>query len=175
MKKLSTLFILLTLTFVGSTAFAQLTREQVIAEWQRAQTYTKAYLDAMPEDGYTFKATPEVRSFAQQMLHLADANYYFASSATGIVSPLGKTSVEKTVAQTKEATIKAVMESYDFMIIAIESTPDEKFQDMVSAEGQKVTRALLLAKAFEHQTHHRGQATVYLRLKGITPPAEMLF
>jgi hypothetical protein len=33
----------------------------------------------------------------------------------------------------------------------------------------------LLAKAFEHQTHHRGQATVYLRLKGVAPPNEMLF
>jgi uncharacterized damage-inducible protein DinB len=119
MKKLSVVFMLLALTFVGSKAFAQLTREQVIAEWQRAQTYTKAYLDAMPEDGYTYKATPEIRSFAQQMLHLADANYFFASTASGIENPLGKTSVEKTVAQTKAATIKAVMESYDFMITAI--------------------------------------------------------
>jgi uncharacterized damage-inducible protein DinB len=39
----------------------------------------------------------------------------------------------------------------------------------------KLPKALILAKAFEHQTHHRGQATVYLRLKGVTPPQEMLF
>jgi uncharacterized damage-inducible protein DinB len=32
-----------------------------------------------------------------------------------------------------------------------------------------------LAKAFEHQTHHRGQCTIYLRLKGIAPPREKLF
>jgi len=175
MKKLSVLFMLLALTFVGSSAFAQLTREQVIAEWQRAQTYTKQYLDAMPEDGYTFKPTPEIRSFAQQMLHLTDANYYFASSASGIASPLGKVSAEKTVAQTKAATIKAVMDSYDFVITCIESMPVEQMQDMVGAEGQKATRALVLAKGFEHQTHHRGQTTIYLRLKGVTPPAEMLF
>jgi uncharacterized damage-inducible protein DinB len=129
----------------------------------------------MPEDGYTFKPTPEIRSFAQQMLHLTDANYYFGSTASGIASPLGKTSAEKTVAQTKAATIKAVMDSYDFVITAIESTPDDQMQKMVGAEGQKVTVSVLLAKAFEHQTHHRGQTTIYLRLKGVTPPAEMLF
>lgn len=39
----------------------------------------------------------------------------------------------------------------------------------------KNIRAVGIGKAFEHQTHHRGQTTVYLRLKGITPPAEKLF
>jgi uncharacterized damage-inducible protein DinB len=32
-----------------------------------------------------------------------------------------------------------------------------------------------LAKVFEHQVHHRGQTTVYLRLAGVTPPQEKLF
>ncbi len=175
MKKLSVLFMLLAFTIIGNSAFAQLTKEQVIAEWQRAQTYTKQYLDAMPEDGYTYKPTPEIRSFAQQMLHLTDANYYFASTATSVASPLGKTSAEKTVAQTKAATTKAVMDSYDFVITALESVPDDQMQKMVGTQGQQVTAALLLAKGFEHQTHHRGQTTIYLRLKGVTPPAEMLF
>jgi uncharacterized damage-inducible protein DinB len=33
----------------------------------------------------------------------------------------------------------------------------------------------VLNKCFEHQTHHRAQITVYLRLAGVTPPAEKLF
>jgi uncharacterized damage-inducible protein DinB len=175
MKKLSFLFTLLALTFVSASVFAQLTKEQVITEWKRAKVYTKAYLDAMPADGYTFKATPEIRTFAQQMLHLTDANYYFGSVVNGKPSPMGKASAEKTVEQTKEATTKAVMEGYDYMISVIENTPADQMQTMVTAEGQKVTKALLLAKAFEHQTHHRGQTTIYLRLKGVTPPGEMLF
>ena len=173
MKKLSFLLALLVMT-VGSV-FAQLTKEQVITEWKRAKVYTKAYLDAMPADGYTFKATPEVRTFAQQMLHLTDANYYFGSVLSGKESPMGKSSAEKTVAQTKDATTKAVMDSYDYMVSVIEATPADQMQVIVSAEGQKVSKALLISKAFEHQTHHRGQTTVYLRLKGVTPPGEMLF
>ena len=37
------------------------------------------------------------------------------------------------------------------------------------------TRGSALDKAFEHQTHHRGQTTIYLRLKNVKPPAEKLF
>jgi uncharacterized damage-inducible protein DinB len=173
MKKLTFLIALFTITC--TSVFAQITREQSVAEWKRAKTYTKAYLDAMPADGYAFKATPEVRSFAGQMLHLADATYYFISSASGKPSPLGKTSAEKTVAPTKEATTKAVLDSYDFAINTIQGMTDAEMQEMASAEGMKATKGLILAKAFEHQTHHRGQTTVYLRLKGVTPPGEMLF
>lgn len=173
MKKLTLLFGLLAIAC--TTAFAQITKEESIAEWTRAKAYTKAYLDAMPADGYTFKATPEVRSFAEQMLHLADASYYFLSTASGKPSPLGQKQVEKTVAHTKEATTKAVLDSYDYVIATLKAIPDADLTKTVSAEGMKTTKGLLLAKAFEHQTHHRGQTTVYLRLKGVKPPAEMLF
>ena len=175
MKKLSILFTLLAV-FVCSTVFAQITREQSIAEWTRAKTYTKAYLDAMPADGYAFKATPDVRSFAGQMLHLADANYFFVGTASGKESPLGKTSVEKTVAETKDATTKAVMDSYDYVIGAIQGMTDAQMQEPVTmGKDMKSTKGLLLAKGFEHQTHHRGQTTIYLRLKAVKPPNEMLF
>lgn len=159
-----------------TTAFAQTTKDQAVAEWTRAKAYTKAYLDAMPADGYTFKPTPEMRSFAGQMLHLADADYFFVGTASGKESPLGKTSLEKTVPQTKEAVTKAVLDSYDWAIATIKATPEAQFAEITTmGKDLKVARGLLLAKGFEHQTHHRGQTTVYLRLKGATPPAEMLF
>src|ERR1700760_3143315 len=107
MKRLSLLFILL-LTFACSAVYAQFSQNQIVAEWRRAKEYTKEYLDAMPDEGYTFKPTPEIRSFAEQMLHLADGNYFFISSASGKPSPIGQTSAEKVVAPTKDATTKAV-------------------------------------------------------------------
>jgi uncharacterized damage-inducible protein DinB len=175
MKKLSLLFTLLALTFVSSTVFAQFTQTQMVAEWTRAKAYTKAYLDAMPEDGYGFKPTPEIRSFAQQMLHLADANYYFASSASGKPSPIGQTSAEKTVTPAKDAVTKTVMDSYDFVINSLQGMTGDQLQAMGSVEGKTLSNANIFGKAFEHQTHHRGQTTIYLRLKGVTPPGEMLF
>ena len=41
--------------------------------------------------------------------------------------------------------------------------------------GMEVTRFALMMKTFEHQTHHRGQTTIYIRLVGIRPPQERLF
>ena len=38
-----------------------------------------------------------------------------------------------------------------------------------------MTRGTALLKSFEHQTHHRGQTTVYLRMAKVTPPQEKLF
>ena len=172
MKRLTLLFLML--AFAGSSVYAQFTQPQMVDEWKRAKIYTKEYLDAMPAADYGFKPTPEIRSFAQQMLHLADANYFFISTASGKKSPMAG-SAEKIVAPTKEATTKAVMESYDFVIAALEGMTPAQMQEKVKLEGNEVSKAGAFGKAFEHQTHHRGQCTIYLRLKGITPPGEKLF
>jgi uncharacterized damage-inducible protein DinB len=180
MKHLSFSFTFLVLMFVGSHAFAQFTQSEMVLEWQRAKTYTKAYLDAMPEDGYGFKPTPEIRSFAQQMLHLADANYLFAFIASGKPNPIGETLqnhnvAEKTFPATKEAVTKTVMNSYDWMIATLQGMTPAQMVETIKFHNQDITRSGIFGKAFEHQTHHRGQTTIYLRLKAVTPPGEMLF
>lgn len=172
MKKL--IFLFGVLAVACTTAFGQITKEQNIAEWTRAKAYTKAYLDAMPADGYVFKPTPEVRTFALQMLHLAGANYMFSASAAGKTPP-AEANAEKAVPQTKEAVTKAVMDSYDYAINIIKEIPADQMGQEITFFNMKATKGLVLAKGFEHQTHHRGQTTPYLRLKGVTPPQEMLF
>jgi len=168
------------LVFAGSSAFAQFTQSQFVTEWQRAKAYTKEYLDAMPGDGYGFKPTPEIRSFAQQMLHLADANYLLASAGSGKPSPLGHTLpahniLEKKGSQTKQDVIKAVMDSYDFVISSLQGITLYQWQETIKFDKTDITRNGLFGKGFEHQTHHRAQTTIYLRLKGLTPPGEKLF
>ena len=180
MKKVSLLLAVLALCFVSSSLIAQFTQSQLVAEWQRAKLYTKTYLDAMPEDGYSFTPTPEVRSFAQQMLHLSDANYTFAAVASDKQNPVGGTSAahnvnEKTVSPTKEAVTKAVMDSYDWLITTLQNMTPGQLQETTKFGKHELTRSGLYGKAFEHQTHIRGQTAIYLRLKGVTPPAEQLF
>ncbi len=180
MKKVSLLFTVLALILVSSSLFAQFMQSQQVAEWQRAKLYTKAYLDAMPEDGYGFKPTPDIRSFAQQMLHLSDANYVFASVASDKPNPVGDILAahnvnEKTVSPTKEAVTKAVMDSYDWVITTLQNMTADQLQETTKFGKHDLTRSGLYGKAFEHQTHTRGQTVIYLRLKGVTPPAEQLF
>lgn len=147
----------------------------MVADWTRAREYTKEYLDAMPEDGYGFKPSPDIRSFAEQFLHLANANYAFAAAATGMAST-NKVNLEKAEdMKTKAAATKAVLDSYDFVIKAVQSADPKALGEAVKVFGRDTTRGGALGKAFEHQTHHRGQTTIYLRLKGVKPPPEKLF
>jgi uncharacterized damage-inducible protein DinB len=178
MKRLSFLFSIVLLTI--NSGFSQFTQKQMVAEWRRAKAYTKAYLDSMPENDYGYKPTPEIRSFASQMLHLADANYFFASTASDKPNPLGETFAvhniaEKSVSPTKEATTKVVMESYDFVINTLQEMTSGQLQEAIKFGKSEVTRSGMFGKAFEHQTHHRGQTAIYLRLKGVAPPGEQLF
>jgi uncharacterized damage-inducible protein DinB len=164
--------------FLGLTSFvkAQSTSADMVKEWERAKAYTKEYLDAMPETGYALKPTPEMRSFAEQMLHLSDANYGLTSVATGEKSPFEQGDLEKTGDKSKAAVTKTVMDSYDFVIATIKKQTPAQLNEQIKLFGKfDMTRTMALAKAFEHQTHHRGQTTVYIRLAGAKPPQEKLF
>ncbi len=152
------------------------TISQMVADWQRAKEYTKEYLDAMPEDGISYKPNADVRSFSEQMLHIANANYMFASAASGKANPYQGKSLEKMDEfKTKAALTKAVMDSYDFVISALNATKEDQLNSSVKLFNMDMTREQAFNKAFEHQTHHRGQTTLYLRMKGVKPPAEKLF
>jgi len=148
----------------------------LVADWTRARDYTKEYLDAMPEDGISFKPTPDIRSFAEQMLHLATANFAFVSTATGKPNPYQGKQLEKMDEyKTKAALTKIVMESYDFAINAAKTVDLKKADEPVKFFSFDLTRGSAWSKGFEHQTHHRAQTTIYLRLKGVKPPQEKLF
>lgn len=149
---------------------------QLVREWERAKTYTKAYLDAMPEDGVSFKPTPEIRSFAEQLLHLSNATIFFISTGTGKEKIyVGKNLEKLDEYKTKASLTKVVMECYDYAIDAIQGLDASKLSEPVKMGNNQFSRLTWINKGFEHQTHHRGQCTVYMRLKGVTPPNEMLF
>ena len=149
---------------------------QMVADWQRAKAFTQEYLETMPADGIDYKPTPEIRSFREQMLHLANGNFNFVSNASGKANPYQGKSLEKMDDfKTREALTKVVLESYDFAINSLDGMNEAQMGESIKLFGRDMTRGLAYAKAFEHQTHHRGQATIYIRMKGIKPPNEKLF
>jgi uncharacterized damage-inducible protein DinB len=158
------------------TANGQSKADETIKDWERAKAYTKEYLDAMSEGSYTLKPTPEMRSFADQMLHLSDTNFAFAASATGASIPVEMVGLEKSADKSKATVLKETLASYDFVINGLKKLSVAQVTEKVKLFGKfDLTKAQIFEKAFEHQTHQRGQMTVYLRLAGITPPAEKLF
>src|SRR5471030_514698 len=77
-------------------------KDVIVASWERAKAYTKEYLDAATEEVYSFKPTPEMRSFAEQMHHLAIDNYKIVNAATiGVTSPAKFRDLEKETLKTK--------------------------------------------------------------------------
>lgn len=152
--------------------------DAMVQDWERAKAYTLEYLNAATDEVIAYKPTEEMRSFGQQMLHLAEANYGFGSAASGKASPITFGQLEKAADQykTRDALVKAVMESYDFLIGALKGADESRMNETIKMFNRfEMTREAAFQKAFEHQTHHRGQTTVYLRLKGVTPPNEKLF
>jgi hypothetical protein len=157
---------------------------QLVKDWQRAKAYSLEYLNAMPADKYDFRPVDGVRNFAEQMLHFAKSNAGMAFIGTGF-SP-GASQVfrspnfgESPLLHNKDSVHYYVTSSYDIMIDAIKNTDLAKLTEVVSwrlpGGMRSTTRLGWLMKAFEHQTHHRGQCTVYFRLVGISPPNERLW
>src|SRR5690349_20412085 len=169
-----TLITLISFKLVNDRSEAAKT-EAMVADWERAKAYTLEYLNAVTEEAIVFKPTNEMRTLGQQMLHLAEANYGFASTASGKASPVSFGQLEKASDnyKSKEALTKAVMDSYDFMISALKGTDASRMEESIKMFNRfDMTREVAFQKAFEHQTHHRGQTTVYLRLKGVKPTNE---
>jgi uncharacterized damage-inducible protein DinB len=175
------LWVVLFLTTLSFTSSAQSIsgddiKTQFVKDWERAKSYTLDYLNTMPADKYSFKAVDSIRSFAQQMLHLAGGNVNIIMIATDEkMSFPGRGLESSPTAQTKDSVVYYVTESYDFAIASIKKLDPSKLGEVVGMGTNKVSRYAWLLKGFEHQTHHRGQTTIYIRLLGIRPPNERLF
>ena len=149
---------------------------QMVTDWERAKAYTVEYLNAMPADKYSFKAVDSIRSFAQQMLHLASGNIGLMSNASDSKPPFMRRDLETSPgAQSKDSVMYFVTASYDYCINAVKTSDVNKWGEKKKFFNYDVTRYSMMIKTFEHQTHHRGQTTIYIRLLGIRPPAEKLF
>jgi uncharacterized damage-inducible protein DinB len=130
----------------------------------------------MPEEFYTFRPTPDVRSFAQLVGHLADANYRLCSVIGGQDPPIDA-GIEKTK-KTKADLLQALSESFRYC--------DQRYGEMTDAagaptvkfdaggEGSRVPiqmpRFTVLAFHVGHAFEHYGNVVTYMRLKGIVPP-----
>ncbi len=137
--------------------------------WQPSKEYLMEFANAMPEGKYEFKPTDEVFSFAEQLLHLAGANYWFFSTIKGEKPPLPEEAL-KPEGKSRDDVIKLVEESLAFGGDVIEGLTDESAAAEVSMGQRKLAAWKLIMFCVDHISHHRGQMVVYLRLNGIKPP-----
>ena len=133
---------------------------------------------AMPAEEYGFKPHPDSRTFAALVGHVASANYFFCSMATGaspMSTPGAKGSYEK---QTDKAVlVKALNDSFEYCGAAYDATTDANFGDAVTTPAfgpmtsTRTLRGLLLMFNTTHNNEHYGNVVVYMRAKGHVPPS----
>ena len=123
----------------------------------------------MPEANYSFRPTPEVRSFGQLVGHVADAQYGICSTAIGETSPM-KESIEKTKTS-KADLVSALKDAVDYCNKAFAGMTDAEGSQMVKMMGYNAAKITVLSVNTAHMDEHYGNMVTYLRLKGIVPPS----
>jgi uncharacterized damage-inducible protein DinB len=123
--------------------------------------------EMMPEANYSFKPTPEVRSFGELIGHVANAQYMFCAGASGMTSS-NSTDFEKVTAKTE--LVQGIKDALAFCEKAYQ-LDDVKALESVKFVGQDGTRLWVLEFNTTHNTEHYGNIVTYLRMKGLVPPS----
>ena len=129
-----------------------------------------AMAEDMPEDKYDFKPNPAQRSFAEQLLHAAGANYFFINPVKGTDPPKGDP--KRADYKTKAAVVDFVKKSFGDGAALIQSKGDSGLNDlMIDPFSKNQARFSDFAWGFiEHGGEHYGQLVVYYRAAGLVPP-----
>lgn len=128
-----------------------------------------AMAEKMPEEHFTFKPVPEVRSFAESVSHVADAQ----ARNCNLVSGAGSKTLDADKKKTKAELLAALKESFAICDAAFAGLSDAGGSDMVMVgqSGFQLSKLSLLVSMIAHSNEQHGYMAMYLRLKGIVPPA----
>jgi uncharacterized damage-inducible protein DinB len=140
--------------------------KELVATWQRASTEIIDVAEAMPEEKYGYKPTPEVATFRDQLVHLAGIAQRFIDSAKGTKSE------SEHKAMTKAEVIGLLKHNLMTGQQMLGSLTDAQLLEPVKFPfgDRTVTRfTFWLGPLYQVRNHH-GQLVVYLRMNGIVPP-----
>jgi uncharacterized damage-inducible protein DinB len=134
--------------------------------------------EAMPEDKFGFAPTngefKGVRTFGEQIKHVAAVNYMFGAAILGEKVPVdvGDESGPASL-KTKAEIITYLKDSFAYVHQAVLTINDKNLVEPLKSpfgEGT-VTRLSLATSVSAHASDHYGQMVEYLRMNGIVPPA----
>ena len=145
--------------------------EALLASWNDVGRKLIAMAEDFPEDKYDFKPAPAERSFAEQLLHAANANYFFTNLAMNKPVPTEETP-KRDQYKTKAEVVAFVKKAFADGAAAIQSTGDKGLSGTVKDPfGGEQMRISDMAYGFiEHSGEHYGQLVVYYRVAGMVPP-----
>jgi uncharacterized damage-inducible protein DinB len=161
-----------TVTAAASSVFAQAASptvvKELVATWQRAATDLIDVAEAMPEEKYAYKPTPEIATFRDQLVHVAGITQRFIDTAKGTKSEAPHPHKD----MPKADVIRLLKQTFQTGQETLGSLTDAQLLEQVKFPfgDRMVTRfTFWLGPLYQFRNHH-GQLVVYLRLNGIVPP-----
>ncbi|MFN8347924.1 MAG: DinB family protein [Spirosomataceae bacterium] len=160
-----------------SSAFAQNQPpfiKDALSKWKGMKSYTLGVAEAMPEEKYDYKPVSEEMSFGHQLVHMAGNMYYLSAKLIrGVDPPIDITAVLTKATEgkmSKKEILQLIGNAFDYTEATISQMTDQMLEEELDYWGGHSTKRKIVFLLNDHQTHHRGQLVVYLRLNGIKPP-----
>jgi len=143
----------------------------LLDNWNDVGRKLIAMAEDFPEDKYDFKPTPAQRSFAEQLLHAANSNYFFTNPAMGMKPP-AEEDPKREQYKTKAAVVEFVKKAFADGAAAIKQKGDKGMNDLIvdAFANQQVRVSDMAWGLLEHSGEHYGQLVVYYRVAGMVPP-----
>lgn len=162
-------FLVLLLTLCAAPAAAQSSTllGSVDPIFQTTTRYLQAAAEQLPEADYGFQPTPEIRTFAQLVGHVANAQNMFCYMALG-EQPQGGRNWEEV---TEKAALVEALRASTALCARAYALPDDAALRTVQMFGQERTILTVLATNAAHNFEHYGNIVTYMRLKGMVPPS----
>ena len=179
MKHILILASIVLFSAVSSPLFSQ--QDHFIKDYlerlENSQKYLILVAEKMPEDKFSFKASPESLTFAENLLHIGYAiDWHSQSLLGGRESRVWKTdTIFKVADKSKKEMIATINKTFDEAIELIKQFETSKFDDELDYFGLIRTKRQIFLLLADHITHHRGQMLVSMRLNGLVPPRYVLF
>lgn len=141
--------------------------DAAILKLRHAKEYTIKVAEMMPADKYGFRPSPEEMNFDQQLLHTVQALQYLCKTYLGGAANITQVPDSNL---SKAETIRVLNTVYDYAITTLINFKPAQLPDTVSFFIKPMNKLQILNLLNDHQTHHRAQLIVYLRINGIKPP-----
>jgi uncharacterized damage-inducible protein DinB len=148
------------------------TPSQVVLEtWNEVARKIIAMAEDFPEDKYDFKPTPAQRTFAEGLLHVSNAVYFFSNPAMGKKMP-AEEDPKRDQFKSKAEIVDFVKKAFADGATAIKSKGDKGMNDLLidPFAHQKVRVYDMAYQFIEHTGEHYGQLVVYYRVAGLVSP-----
>jgi len=145
-------------------------RSEVLSEVIVQEDKFTRLAEAIPAEKYSWRPSPDVRSFAEVFLHVSAANYnLYKLVGTPPPASVDLKGLEKSTTD-KAKVVATLKDSYAHAKTAIKAMPNADLEKSMDWFGGKNTERGILLFIVRHGAEHLGQSIAYARFIGATPP-----